>query len=495
MRITLDMSEEEKYKLVRSEILKLTEGKSGRCIVNIVRDQKVIVNKKGYPIKDIVKRHTSFLDQYNPILAERAYCFYHNIQEVLFCKQCQQVKVKYLDFTKGYQIYCSTKCSANSLDVQQKYKEANLEKRGVENPMQCKEVREKGKRTNLERRGVENPAQSKDVQEKMKHTNLKNNNVKYPMQSKDLQEKFSQSRRKNFYNSLFEKDWFNDYEPLFTFEEYNGVKEDHYEFKHRSCGHIFYYRIADGQAPRCPKCYPLSISQGERELVYFVEQYSNNITLNNRYIIKPKELDVFLPDYNLAIEFDGIYWHSIENGKDEKYHINKTINCQQEGIKLIHVFENEWAERQDAVKSLILENINQLPEKINKDDCIIKKVEKDIALNFLNVHNICITKNHDLCLGLYHNDRLVSYMGIVEKKSYSIINNYCDHNFIEINSLPVFIDYLKDKTLKISSDLRFNKDKLFKENGFKEIYYIVPQLHYINNSHIYDCGYMVYQYN
>ena len=44
----------------------------------------------------------------------------------------------------------------------------------------------------------------------------------------------------------------------------------------------------------------------------------------------------------IAVEFDGMYWHSEEN-KPQNYHLNKTNLCEAKGIQLVHIFEkNEW---------------------------------------------------------------------------------------------------------------------------------------------------------
>ena len=67
---------------------------------------------------------------------------------------------------------------------------------------------------------------------------------------------------------------------------------------------------------------------------------------NCRNIIAPLEIDIFIPSKNIAIEYDGLYWHSSNkfSGRtiEKKYHLNKTEQCLKKGIKLIHIFENEW---------------------------------------------------------------------------------------------------------------------------------------------------------
>lgn len=70
------------------------------------------------------------------------------------------------------------------------------------------------------------------------------------------------------------------------------------------------------------------------------------------------ELDFYIPDFNLAIEFDGLYWHSTAHQLNNNYHLQKTELCQQSNIQLIHIFEDEWKFKQDIVLSRLK---SQLP--------------------------------------------------------------------------------------------------------------------------------------
>ena len=77
----------------------------------------------------------------------------------------------------------------------------------------------------------------------------------------------------------------------------------------------------------CTVCNPLnsfSTSGYEIQLQYFIKNYYNRkILFNDRLIIKPKELDIYLPDVKLAFEFNGLYSHN-EITKSKNYHLNKT---------------------------------------------------------------------------------------------------------------------------------------------------------------------------
>jgi len=74
------------------------------------------------------------------------------------------------------------------------------------------------------------------------------------------------------------------------------------------------------------------------------------------------ELDLKIGN-KIAIEYDGLYWHNDDVKEDHKYHLNKTLRCEQENIQLIHIFENEWNSKKDIVKSRI-KNILGIHETI-----------------------------------------------------------------------------------------------------------------------------------
>lgn len=107
---------------------------------------------------------------------------------------------------------------------------------------------------------------------------------------------------------------------------------------------------------RCHKCHPVNetVSDGETEIAEFIRTiYDGEIIKNNRDVISPKELDIYLPDRKLAFEYDGLYWHSENMGTTPSYHSEKTDSCENAGIKLAHIFENEWMFKKEIVKGRI----------------------------------------------------------------------------------------------------------------------------------------------
>lgn len=149
-------------------------------------------------------------------------------------------------------------------------------------------------------------------------------------------------------------------------------------------------------------------SKGETEISDFISSYGFNVEKNTCNLIG-KEIDIYIPDKKIAIEYNGLYWHS-ETFKDKNYHLRKTMDCENQNIKLIHIFEDEWQNKQDICKSRILNILGLTENRIYARKCVIKQVDNKTSTKFLNDNHIqgnCISK---YAFGLYFNDELVSLM-------------------------------------------------------------------------------------
>jgi len=139
----------------------------------------------------------------------------------------------------------------------------------------------------------------------------------------------------------------------------------------------------------------------------------NNIQFvkNNRSIIKPHELDVYLPDYKVAIEVNGLYWHSEYGGKKTKdYHVMKTESCESKGVQLIHIFEDDWNIKRNIVLSKLSSIINQEKMKVYARNCIILEVDKRAKTQFLSEYHIQGSDKSNINIGLYYDKDLVAIM-------------------------------------------------------------------------------------
>lgn len=115
-------------------------------------------------------------------------------------------------------------------------------------------------------------------------------------------------------------------------------------------------------------------SKEEKELVDFVKSITScKLEIGSFKIIYPKQLDIYIPEKKLAFEFNGSYFHSYEKTHDKLYHLNKTKACEELGIKLVHIWEDEWTYEKDKIKEL-LKNI--IFETVSFPDKNILKLDR-----------------------------------------------------------------------------------------------------------------------
>ncbi len=131
---------------------------------------------------------------------------------------------------------------------------------------------------------------------------------------------------------------------------------------------------------------------------------------NNREILNGKELDIYIPSKNVAIEFNGLYWHS-DKQKPFDYHKIKTELCNQKGIRLIHIFEDEWQNNKDIIKSIIKSSLGIYDRKIYARKCEIKELNNKEYKDFLVKNHIQGQINSSLKVGLFYKNELVQVAG------------------------------------------------------------------------------------
>ena len=136
---------------------------------------------------------------------------------------------------------------------------------------------------------------------------------------------------------------------------------------------------------------------------------------NNRQIIKPYELDIFIPSLNLAFEINGNFWHSELIGKDKNYHINKTKLCYENGIKLVHIFEdeivNKWNIVESRIKSIIGKSLKLYARK-----CSIVEISGKDKKDFMYQNHIQGDANSSINIGLKHENELVAVMTLSKER-------------------------------------------------------------------------------
>lgn len=238
----------------------------------------------------------------------------------------------------------------------------------------------------------------------------KNRLIKCP----DCLKKYNNSKNKKD-NEEFIKEVFNEVGNEYTILSNYNTCRDKVLIRHncKKCNNnIFEVKPTNflSNHTRCPICSQGNISKKEKELLNYIKSiYSKEVIENSRNIIDGYELDIFIPEFNLAIEFDGLYYHS-EKFLESNYHLNKTLKCKESNIKLIHIFEDEWDFKKDIIKDKIKYLLHKCNNKIYARNCNIKILDKDIKKEFLNNNHIQGNDSSQIAVGLYSDNKLVACM-------------------------------------------------------------------------------------
>jgi hypothetical protein len=242
----------------------------------------------------------------------------------------------------------------------------------------------------------------------------------------------------------------------------------------------------------CNLCSNKNISSHEIELKKFIESLGVICESKNKKIIPPLELDIFIPSHNLAIEFNGLYWHS-EEFLPSSYHLNKTELCEAKGIQLIHIFEDEWLYKKEIIKSRIKNLLKLTDKKIYARKTVIREVSSKDAKDFLNINHLQGSVNSKYKIGLYYDNQLISLMtfGSLRKNLnqkneddvYEMLR-FCNKLNISViggadKLLQYFIKTHNPKEIISYADRRWSQGNLYKKLGFNFIHNSKPNYFYV----------------
>lgn len=223
---------------------------------------------------------------------------------------------------------------------------------------------------------------------------------------------------------------------------------------------------------------------------YLTERGVNCYT--DKKILHGRELDIYSPEHKIAIEYNGLLWHSEQYGKDSNYHLNKTEECESNGISLIQIFEDEYVNNEEIVMSKInhIFGLDVNKPKVYGRKCQIKKIQKSVSDAFLQKNHIQGEVNATIYLGCFHNNDIVGVMTFLREND----NNWCLSRFatditkhcvgVGGKLFKYFIDNFQYKQIKSFADRRWTslvKKNLYDRLGFKLMDITKPDYKYFNN--------------
>lgn len=166
----------------------------------------------------------------------------------------------------------------------------------------------------------------------------------------------------------------------------------------------------------CSVCAPKA-SKGQLEVFDFVKSICPDAVSEDKTLIAPKELDIYVPSRKVAVEYNGLYFHSeVCLERDSEYHWNKSRLASEKGIRLIHVFEDEWRDRPEVVKSMLRHALGATSRRIAARKCEVKSIAWSEAFQFLRQNHLDGAGRPAQAWGLFYREQLVACLTLKPSK-------------------------------------------------------------------------------
>jgi len=429
---------------------------------------------------------------------------FNYVNDIITPPKCQNENCYSLvNFHKNparYLNYCSNTCAQKSKEIIQKKKITTQKNHNVSFPSQSKDVRDKIKNTLITNYGVDNPSKSKEIREKRNNSNIKRYGFNNYSKTNNFKEEFKKIRSQKTIENFAAK--LNVAPNQIKLLDNNTIRVYDFCDKHNSFDvdkFNIYNRINLGLENICTKCVPISQVQSnkENEIKDFINQ---ELGLDGRKIklkeisncVKNNyEIDVYIDKQKLGIEHNGTYYHSTKF-KTQRYHLDKTNECEKLGIKLLHVFEDEWINKKEIIKSIIRNQLNLTPNIVYGRKTNVKEIDNKEYKRFVNKNHIQGYAPAKTRIGLYHNNELISVMSFSGKRKILGQNqNEGEFELIrfchKINTTVVggieklfkyFLKTKKPKKIITYSNRRFYSGEVYKRLGFSFVGETKPNYFY-----------------
>lgn len=391
-----------------------------------------------------------------------------------------------------------------SPEILEKQRQTMLDKYGVEFAMNNPAIKEKVKQMMIERYGVNNPGGLAEFVKKAQDTNIERYGHPHAMMNPEVA-LYAKQRFDEIYNTpeklaaiqqkinntcmtkygvnhasqkhiplenlknLVNKDW--------LIEQHHTLKKTLTQIGNEvGCNITTVYRYCTINNVEIKYYYE---SAQQREISDWLQSLGIIVETNVRNKISG-ELDIYLPEYNLAIEYCGIFWHcDFHDRMTPTYHLNKLKQCQVIGIRLITLFEDEWVQTKEIVKQKILAILCKNTESIFARKCDIEVVKNNkIKQNFFNANHIQGDGPGSITYGLVYNNEYVAMMTFIKKPDGVYDLNRFASSIRVIGGFQKLLKHFKTnhdwKEILSFADLRWSEGNMYHKSGFK-LDKILPQ--------------------
>lgn len=237
----------------------------------------------------------------------------------------------------------------------------------------------------------------------------------------------------------------------------------------------------------CPKC---NSSSGEFSLNVFLETFltKEEIVTHDRLIIKPYEIDFYIPSKKIAIEYNGIYWHSEAAGKSRSYHYDKWLKCKEAGVQLIQIWEDDWLYKRTLVEQMLKHKLNEsnTGERVYARKTETVQLQKNETTIFLNNFHIQGNVEGSVRVGLKVNGVTVAVMVLRAEEQGKKLNllRYATNTTVVGGFTKLLSFVIKNnpvvENIVTFSDNTVSDGSLYRNNGFVEDAFIKADYMYLH---------------
>lgn len=289
----------------------------------------------------------------------------------------------------------------------------------------------------------------------------------------------------------------------YIFCDYENDYYKHTDLRCIKCGKKFNTVLCNGRYLRkiyCPGCSGKSgQSNIENEIFEYIQKLlPNTVILHNDKTLIGKELDIYIPSEKLAIEINGVNWHSFgttfpnnihREDKDKTKHYDKYKLCEAKGVKLLQFTDIIINKKLNLVKSIIKDNLGLITKNYDAKKCIIKNIDINIKDNFLEENDLLGTCYSLINLGLYFNKQLLAvatFKSINDSKSELL--RFCLKQNIRVDDaldklIKYYFNNYNAKELTTVVDNTISDGNIFKKLNFKLIDELKIDFQYIDYNH------------
>ena len=309
---------------------------------------------------------------------------------------------------KGYRKFCGKTCAMNDEQKHTRTRQTSIDRYGVQHPLMSEYVQAKRKITNLERYGAANPMAWSSV--RFKDTIEALHGVTAVRHITGVSEKIAATKKIQTRELLEVRAA--ELQKLFDVElqselpiTLDRLYDVELRWKH-TCGRIYESNITSRGLRFCPRCSNGS-SRAERTIGDWLE--SNGVTVKRRDTSYGFEMDLFLPELKIGIEYDGTYWHSARFVSKEKS-MQKLETAEALGIQLITIQEHLWLLAPDKIKARLSSVLNLNPARVMARKCSLYELSKNESNAFFDSSHLQGAARAAVTLGLLYGGEVVAAM-------------------------------------------------------------------------------------